>query len=226
VNNQASEIFGNSESLLGGSHLTWRTSNENLHPLSRREAAIAILVLQDQATAHHGVRRLQACTLPGLLQGACVGAPGCGQAYRLRNVERLRAANRAWQRNNPERYKANQRRWRERNPGRNAELTAIWRANNLDRARAAQRACNRKLKDAAYAAYGGYRCKCCGETLEAFLSLDHVNNDGAAHRKQTDRRKLYKWLQREGYPPGFQVLCMNCNFGKARNGGVCPHQAA
>src|SRR5690348_1104353 len=73
--------------------------------------------------------------------------------------------------------------------------------------------------------YGGYRCACpgCSETIEAFLSLDHIHNDGAAHRKVINRRKLYVWLRNEGYPAGFQVLCMNCNFGKARNGGTCPH---
>lgn len=66
---------------------------------------------------------------------------------------------------------------------------------------------------------------CCGETEPLFLSLDHVNNDGASHRKVIDRRKLYKWLARNHYPSGFQVLCMNCNHGKFRNGGVCPHQS-
>jgi ABC-type uncharacterized transport system substrate-binding protein len=35
---------------------------------------------------------------------------------------------------------------------------------------------------------------------------------------------FYKWLARNGYPSGFQILCMNCNHGKSRNGGVCPHQ--
>jgi len=146
------------------------------------------------------------------------------KAYRLRNLERARAVSRAWQRNNRERYKANQLRWRQARRKELCEYTKRWNKANRERALAAQRACNKKLKDAAYAAYGGYRCKCCGEDREQFLSLDHVNNDGAAHRKVIDRRKLYKWLQREGYPPGFQVLCMNCNFGKARNGGVCPHQ--
>jgi hypothetical protein len=122
--------------------------------------------------------------------------------------------------------KASHQRWLARNPGETARRTAIWRAANRERALASQRACHRKLKDAAYAAYGGYQCVCCPETIEAFLSLDYVNNDGAEHRKTMDRRKLYKRLKREGYPPGFQVLCMNCNFGKARNGGVCPHRSA
>ncbi len=85
---------------------------------------------------------------------------------------------------------------------------------------------NDKLKTAAYAAYGGFVCKCCGETTKAFLTLDHINNDGAAHRETFTYGSgaLYRWLRNHGCPEGFQVLCMNCNFGKRMNGGVCPHQ--
>jgi hypothetical protein len=79
--------------------------------------------------------------------------------------------------------------------GSGARRTADWRAANRPRALQAQRDCNRKLKEAAYKAYGGFRCACCGEAEPLFLSLDHVNNDGAAHRKVFDRRKLYKWLE-------------------------------
>lgn len=117
-------------------------------------------------------------------------------------------------------------RWLERNPGLAAKRTAQYRAANHEKVKASQRASDRKLKDAAYAAYGGYRCACCGETTEAFLSIDHINNDGANHRRDVERRKLYKWLKRHSYPEGFQILCMNCNFGKARNGGICPHQTS
>jgi len=118
------------------------------------------------------------------------------------------------------------RNWLDRNPGLAAKRTAEWRSANRERALQSQRDCDRKLKEAAYAAYGGFRCACCGEDEEMFLSLDHINNDGAAHRKTMDRRKIYKWLARNGFPKTFQVLCMNCNHGKARNGGVCPHQKA
>lgn len=146
--------------------------------------------------------------------------------WRVANVERVREKNREWQKANPERTKAAHRRWVERNPGEPARRTAIWRAENYERALQAQRDANRKLKIAAYNAYGGFKCACCGETEEAFLSLDHINNDGAEHRRVVDRRKIYKWMAQGCYPPGFQVLCMNCNFGKARNGGVCPHQTS
>lgn len=83
-------------------------------------------------------------------------------------------------------------------------------------------------KEAAYEAYGGYVCACCGETERAFLSIDHINNDGAEHKRQNNIRtgeQMYRWLGRNNYPDGFQVLCMNCQWGKRNNGGVCPHQS-
>lgn len=91
-------------------------------------------------------------------------------------------------------------------------------------------------KDLVFAAYGGYRCNCCGETEPKFLSIDHINNDGAEHKRQlnltknkhrNDRTNGSNWYQtiiRLGFPPIFQILCMNCNCGKHRNGGVCPHK--
>lgn len=91
------------------------------------------------------------------------------------------------------------------------------------------------LKHEVIMAYGGYRCNCCGESTPQFLTIDHVNNDGADHRRllagdcggngKGASGKTWKWLKEKGYPDGFQVLCMNCNFGKQINGGVCPHKA-
>jgi len=85
-----------------------------------------------------------------------------------------------------------------------------------------------KFKAQVYEAYGGYVCACCGETEPLFLSIDHVNNDGYEMRKAGihNTAVMYEHLVKAGFPPGYQVLCMNCNFGKARNNGVCPHQTA
>lgn len=70
----------------------------------------------------------------------------------------------------------------------------------------------------------GNICACCGETNPLFLTLDHMNNDGAKHRKLlSNSTEIYRWLIKENYPEGYQVLCFNCNCGRARNGGVCPH---
>ena len=76
--------------------------------------------------------------------------------------------------------------------------------------------------------YGGYKCACCGITEPAFLTLDHINNGGTRHRRELKRtgRSFFAWLRDNGYPPGFQVLCINCNQGRHRNGGICPHKQA
>lgn len=73
-------------------------------------------------------------------------------------------------------------------------------------------------------AFGG-KCKCCGESEPAFLTLDHVNNDGSIERRVRSNRQTIQLLKKLGWPKdGYQLLCYNCNMGKARNGGVCPHK--
>ena len=90
-----------------------------------------------------------------------------------------------------------------------------------------------RVRQATFAAYGGNVCACCGETESKFLTIDHINNDGAAFRKavfkgnkkgNTAGYHTYNWLARNGFPSGYQVLCMNCNYGKRMNQGVCPHK--
>lgn len=85
----------------------------------------------------------------------------------------------------------------------------------------------KQVRHEVYMAYGGYCCACCGESEPAFLSIDHVNNDGAEHKRRENLvtgEQMYRWLKRHGFPPGFQILCMNCQWGKRNNNGVCPHQ--
>ena len=85
-----------------------------------------------------------------------------------------------------------------------------------------------KLKDEVFAAYGGYRCQCCGETHREFLHIDHADGQGARHRQQIGDRtgaNMYSWLKKHGFPPGFRVLCANCNWSYGRY-GYCPHQRA
>jgi hypothetical protein len=69
-------------------------------------------------------------------------------------------------------------------------------------------------------------CSCCGEKHEEFLSIDHINDDGADHRRMGIKSgcETYLWLVNNDFPAGFQVLCMNCNFAKGHNSGGCPHK--
>ena len=73
-------------------------------------------------------------------------------------------------------------------------------------------------------AYGG-KCTCCGESEISVLNIDHVNNDGAEHRREIGLGscRLYQWLKHHNYPDGYQVLCANCNTSKAIL-GECFHK--
>jgi len=96
-------------------------------------------------------------------------------------------------------------------PAGQGKTQKLWRAN---------------LRRVVYQAYGGAACRCCGEAHLECLTLDHVNDDGAAHRRANPKfastSTLYRHLVKSGFPPGFQVLCMNCNFAKGL-WGHCPH---
>jgi len=95
-----------------------------------------------------------------------------------------------------------------------------------------------EIKKQVFDYYGG-KCACCGETEFLFLTLDHINNDGAEHRRQLAEQKghnnyrrglgndhVYRELVTTNFKDAdrFQVLCYNCNCGKRGNGGIfCPH---
>lgn len=85
-----------------------------------------------------------------------------------------------------------------------------------------------KLKKETFEAYGGSRCSClgCNEHRLEFLQLDHIDGNGNQHRKQINSKggkSTYRWLRKNNFPPGYRVLCANCNsaFGVY---GKCPHQ--
>lgn len=65
-------------------------------------------------------------------------------------------------------------------------------------------------------------CNCCGEDIFEFLTIDHINNDGAKHREEIGTNILTDLIHRN-FPEGFQILCMNCNMAKETN-GFCPHK--
>lgn len=76
----------------------------------------------------------------------------------------------------------------------------------------------------------GRACMCCGETESAFLTLDHINDDGGKQRKEfnTDTYLVIARKHRKTgvWPDDLQVLCYNCNSGRYRNGGICPHKSS
>lgn len=84
-----------------------------------------------------------------------------------------------------------------------------------------QREARRKQSDwnirvEAMRQYGSH-CQNCGESRIEVLCLDHINNDGAAHRALLKSRggvDFYRKMKKLGWPKGLQVLCNNCNMSK------------
>lgn len=50
-----------------------------------------------------------------------------------------------------------------------------------ERGKAIQRKYRERLRDAAFEAYGGAFCKCCGNTWRECLQMDHINGGGNKH---------------------------------------------
>jgi hypothetical protein len=85
-----------------------------------------------------------------------------------------------------------------------------------------------KYKADVLSHYGPLKCACCAEKNLELLTLDHLDNNGAEHRrKQPKSRNLYIWLRRNDYPKGYEVCCLNCNHSRSRvPEHVCVHQRA
>lgn len=83
-----------------------------------------------------------------------------------------------------------------------------------------------KIEALTHYSDGKMACACCQERIIQFLTIDHKEGGGKKHLEVIGQGKLYAWLAKNHYPPGFQVLCIQCNFGRQINGGVCPHVTA
>jgi hypothetical protein len=71
--------------------------------------------------------------------------------------------------------------------------------------------------------YGPSKCLgCCWSECTVtdvdMLSLDHIQNDGAEHRRsmthETAGSVAYAWVKRHNFPEGFQTLCHNHQWKK------------
>ena len=145
--------------------------------------------------------------------------------YRERNREKFNQRMRDWREANRDKDREHKREHRNRKIANGTmEEVAALRAAESARTKSSQDRCRNEV----YGAYGGYRCNCCNETERMFLSIDHIDNKGAEERQSGKYSgggsAFYNWLRKNNFPKGYQVLCMNCQIGKHKNGGVCPHQ--
>ncbi len=115
----------------------------------------------------------------------------------------------------PEIKRASTKKWRQTNPEKIRK--------NQDASRDAHLKIRRKVID--YYSNGTNKCACCGESQFEFLVIDHTHGGGGKHRKEhklSGSTRLAYWLQREGFPDGFRILCHNCNMCLGAY-GYCPH---
>lgn len=120
--------------------------------------------------------------------------------YRQANLEKILAKGKKYRQEHAETYNAASQRW------------------------------SRALRDDVLRHYGGDppSCACCGESAREFLAIDHVDGGGSKQRKALRMHsgtQFLGWLRKNNYPPGFRVLCHNCNSARGFY-GACPHEAA
>lgn len=101
------------------------------------------------------------------------------------------------------------------------ESTQRWRDSHYDYFLSENRRRRSDLRNKILDGYGAI-CKCCGETIREFLTIEHPNRDGKEHRKKHKGIAMYKELIRRNFPPPYFLLCWNCNCSQ-RWGNPCPH---
>lgn len=132
----------------------------------------------------------------------------------------------SWRKKNRKRAREIDKKSRSKRRSQILEYSKNYYQQHAEQRRAKQRAYWIRIKDEVYESYGGYVCACCGEKTKEFLSIDHIDGGGNAHRRKIGKGpNLIHWLRSNGFPKGFQILCMNCQFGKKHNGGICPHKS-
>ena len=122
----------------------------------------------------------------------------------------------------PEEVKIKEKKYRDSHREKRIEGNIQYRIKNPDYFKNRNKGYRNKVFD-----HYGWICKCCGENNSEFLTIDHINNNGAEHRKEKagSGSNIYRWLIKNNFPEGFQTLCYNCNCAKQFRGkGECPHK--
>lgn len=86
---------------------------------------------------------------------------------------------------------------------------------NPETQRSYKRKWNKNLKNQVFEYYCDskeFKCMKCGFSDIRALTLDHIEGQGNKHRK--DVGYVYRWVVKNDFPEGFQILCMNCQFVK------------
>lgn len=130
-------------------------------------------------------------------------------------VEKQRERSARWYEQNKDLQKE---RMRERS--RRLYATPEGRAVHLQQSKETYRRARQKVLEAL-----GSVCKCCGESANEFLAVDHINGQSRIHRQEAGTGyKYWKSLLKDpALLIEFRILCHNCNMARGFY-GYCPHQ--
>lgn len=131
--------------------------------------------------------------------------------YYQKNKQRILEKTRKYYHAHREQYQERRR----KNKERDKKIKRIWYLKNREKTLKLHRQKNleNKIEVLEYYSNGKLRCVKCGFTDIRALSIDHINGNGAQHRKIVGRNVYNKLIQND-FPKGYQTLCMNCQFIK------------
>jgi hypothetical protein len=161
----------------------------------------------------------------------------CQRQYQKKNREKINAKNRARYADDPTAQKLATKAWREKNRERYNETARLWiKANRtrlydpatpegaarLDKENKRKKEIRDARKIEVLSHYGNGKLCCVWPDCEVsdvdMLTIDHVNNNGAEHRRELGTKgkanHLYRILKSSGYPEGYQTLCANHQLKK------------
>lgn len=142
------------------------------------------------------------------------------KAYYQANKAHILEHNKQYRETHKEQIRATQLRWAQEHREAHRLANRLYRERHLEKAKEHAKRWRTKYKFDALSHYSIADCPICahcGITDVDVLCIDHINNDGATHRKKLKLLggyNFYLWLRQQGYPEGFQVLCFNCNHKK------------
>ena len=137
------------------------------------------------------------------------------QRWRLSHKAELAEYNKRWQREHRAEVAEYGKRYRQNHNAECIERNKQWNLKHRDEVAKTRG----KLKQEVLTYYGNDTCACllCGFGDIRALSIDHINGMGSQHRKTGGvggGYQFYFWLKSQGFPEGYQTLCMNCQFIK------------
>ncbi len=94
----------------------------------------------------------------------------------------------------------------------------LWQKNHLEKTRKIHKDYIQRIKHIVLTHYGNGKLACvrCGFSDIRALTIDHIEGIGSITRKKEGGAGYNIWshLKRDGYPKGYQTLCMNCQWIK------------